>query len=128
MTVRVLRGSADRGREFAALQFTNTGSRRCQLAGYPTVTLLRCGGSSSAASRSRPSTGPSAYTLAPGDTAESKLNDYTTCNAPLSDQIRVVAPGSTQSPRPARSQLRGVHPAGRPARRAGVSACARIGP
>jgi len=36
--------------------------------------------------------------LAPGATAESKLNDYVmNCQKPLSDSIHVVAPGSTVS-------------------------------
>ncbi len=47
---------------------------------------------------SQPSSpGTSSRTLAPGATAESQLNDYTDCQAPLSDQLRVVVPGSTQS-------------------------------
>ncbi len=96
VTVRVIRGSADRGREFAALQFTNGGPARCTLFGYPTVTL-RLGGRQ-VGSTSQPA-GPatSRYVLAPGATAESRLDDYTACQAPLSDTIRVVVPGSTQS-------------------------------
>lgn len=91
--IRVIRGSAAGGREFAALQFTNTGAATCRLNGYPSVTLLRGGagiGTPSAPASSRPST----YRLASGETAESTLNDYTNCSAPLSDTIRVVAPGS----------------------------------
>jgi uncharacterized protein DUF4232 len=85
------------GQEIAALQFTNDGSARCTLAGYPMVTLLRNG-----APIGRPSqpstTATSSRTLAPGETAESLLHDYVgNCQAPLSDSIRVVAPGSSQS-------------------------------
>jgi hypothetical protein len=89
----VIRGSAAGGREFAALQFTNTGMAACRLNGYPSVTLLRGGngiGTASEPASARPST----YPLPPGGTAESTLNDYTNCSAPLSDTIRVVAPGS----------------------------------
>ena len=68
----------------------------CRLNGYPSVTLLLNG--KSIGTPSQPSSpGASSRSLAPGDTAESKLNDYTTCNAPLSDQVRVVVPGSTQT-------------------------------
>jgi hypothetical protein len=44
----------------------------------------------------------SVRSLAPGETAESLLHDYVlNCQAPLSDQIKVVAPGvSAQLTRP----------------------------
>lgn len=105
MTIRVIRGSASLGQEIAALQFTNDGTKSCLLVGYPTVTLLRNG--KQLGKVSQPSTtGTSQRTLAPGDVAESLLHDYTKCNAPLSDNLRVVVPGSTISAtRPA--QLRG---------------------
>jgi eukaryotic-like serine/threonine-protein kinase len=90
----VIRGSASPGAEFAALQFTNIGATSCTLYGYPAVTLLLKG--SRIGTPSQPATtSTSRMTLRPGDTAESKLNDYTNCQAPLSDSIRVVAPGST---------------------------------
>ena len=67
------------------------------LYGYPTVTLRRNG--QAIGTTSEPAgTATSSRRLAPGDTAESQLNDYVmNCDAPLSDSIRVVAPGSTQS-------------------------------
>lgn len=95
VSVRVIPGGAISGREFAALQFTNDGSGQCVLVGYPTVTLLRAG-----KPIARPSE-PAGYStsrreLAPGATAESKLFDYTqNCQAPLSDGVRVVVPGTT---------------------------------
>ncbi len=96
LQIRVIRGSAAPGYEFAALQFVNTGTARCVLNGYPTVTLLRSG-----TQVGRPSTaagtGTSRFTLEPGATAESKLRDFSSCEAPLSDQIRVVAPGSSMT-------------------------------
>jgi hypothetical protein len=94
VTVRVIRGSADHGREFAALQFTNDAGTRCRLEGYPTVTLRKQG--KTIGTPSQPATSAaSARDLAAGDTAESLLTDYTNCQAPLSDEIQVVVPGST---------------------------------
>ena len=62
--------------------------------GYPTVTLLR--GGATVGHPSVPAGGAtSRFTLAPGATAESTLKDYSSCQAPLSDEIRVVAPGSS---------------------------------
>jgi hypothetical protein len=92
----VIRGSASPGAEFAALQFTNIGADSCTLVGYPTVTLLLKGQLLGTPSQPA-STARSRITLRPGDTAESKLNDYTSCQAPLSDYVRVVVPGSTIS-------------------------------
>jgi hypothetical protein len=95
LLIRVLRGSGVAGREFAALQFTNTGSTSCTLHGYPTVTLLLKG--RTIGSPSQPAdAAASSRRLAPGDTAESRLDDYVmNCQAPLSDSVRVVAPTSS---------------------------------
>lgn len=93
--VRVIRGSAATGREFAALQFTNTGRTSCVLNGYASVTLLLHGKQIGKASTPAGSA-TSSRRLAPGATAESKLNDYVmNCQASLSDQIRTQVPGST---------------------------------
>jgi hypothetical protein len=94
VTVRVIRGSASLGQEIAALQFTNEGTRTCVLVGFPTVALLRKG--KQIGNSSQPSSlGTSKRTLGPGEIAESILHDYTqTCNAPLSDSLRVQVPGS----------------------------------
>jgi Protein of unknown function (DUF4232) len=95
VTVRVIRGSASVGQEIAALQFTNEGTTSCTLFGFPTVTLLRNG--NAVGNPSQPSTvgATSQRTLAPGDVAESVLHDYSSCNAPLSDSLRVQVPGSS---------------------------------
>ena len=90
----MIRGSAAPGYEFAALQFTNTGSTPCMLTGYPIVTLLR-GGAPVGRPSAAAGTGTSRFILASGATAESRLKDFSSCQAPLSDQIRVVAPGSS---------------------------------
>jgi hypothetical protein len=94
--VRVIYGGADPGDEVFGVQFTNTGSKKCTLYGYPTVTLLRDG--RQIGRPSQPSTTqPSVLALAPGEVAESLLHDYTqACNAPLSDTVKVLLPGSTQ--------------------------------
>ena len=97
LTVRVLPGGASFGEQVAGLEFTNDGSNTCLLVGYPTVTLLLnskvIGRPSEPASPAK-----SVRTLRPGDTAESLLHDYTqTCQAPLSDSVRVRVPGSRQT-------------------------------
>jgi len=97
LTIRAIPGGASVGQEIAALQFTNDGKTPCQLIGYPTVTLLRQGKPLGRPSQPA-STGVSRRTLAPGETGESLLRDFVgNCQAPLSDEVRVVAPGSTQS-------------------------------
>jgi hypothetical protein len=107
LTIRVLPGGASAGQEIAGVQFTNTGSSSCVLVGYPTVTLFRNGqqvGQTSQPSRST----ESRRTLRPGDVAESLLHDYTlNCQAPLSDSVKVVAPGSTISQLRPQFQMRG---------------------
>ncbi len=115
--VRVIRGSAATGREFAALQFTNIGTSACVLRGYATVTLLRKG--QPIGRSSTPATAAnSSRTLAPGATAESKLNDYVmNCQAPLSDTIRTRVPGSditADSPGQLRACRLRVSPLGAP--------------
>jgi hypothetical protein len=117
VSVRVIRGGAERGREIAALQYTNDGSASCDIGGFPTVTLLLHGAAIGA--RSQPS-GRAAKTLTvkPSETVESLLSDYSTCQAPLSDNVRVTVPGkSTAVVRPI--QLRActlrVDPLGPPA-------------
>ena len=94
VSLRVIRGSASAGQEIAALQFSNDGTSTCELLGYPSVTLLLHG--KPIGTPARPSTaGASARTLTSGDVAESLLHDYSNCQAPLSDSVRVVVPGSS---------------------------------
>jgi hypothetical protein len=94
----VLPGGASPGQEIAAVQYTNAGSTACLLVGYPTVTLLLHG--QRIGTPSVPSTPDrtSSRQLAPGEIAESLVHDYTqTCQAPLSDSVRVTVPGTTQT-------------------------------
>jgi len=81
------------------------------------VTLLRNGDQLGQPSQPVQSV-PHSIKLKPGDTAESQLHDYTSCQAPLSDSARVKVPGSDQTVlRPV--QMRGctlrVDPLGPPA-------------
>lgn len=94
--LRVLPGGALAGREIAALQYTNTGSATCVLTGYPAVTLLRNG--KQVGQPSNPASDDArAITLRPGDTGESRLTDFSSCQAPLSDSARVTVPGTSKS-------------------------------
>lgn len=105
VTVRAIQAGASPGQEIESLQFTNSGPTRCVLNGFPVVTLLRNG--SQIGQVSQPSAQViSSLSLAPGGVAESILHDYTqTCQAPLSDSLRVSVPGmSTVAVRP--GQLR----------------------
>jgi Protein of unknown function (DUF4232) len=94
VSVRVIRGSASVGQEIAALQFTNAARKTCTLVGYPQVTLMR-GGKIIGTPSQPTATGSSTRVLAAGAVAESLLHDYTSCQAPLSDMVRVVVPGSS---------------------------------
>jgi hypothetical protein len=95
--VRVIPGGASFGQEIAAVQYVNSGHTTCMLVGYPTVTLLLHGNPIGRPSEPS-STAPSQRTLHPGDIAESLVHDYTqTCQAPLSDSVKVQAPGLDQT-------------------------------
>lgn len=94
--VRVIRGGAAQGTEIAALQFTNSGDSPCALGDYPQVTLLRDLQPIGTPSEPQSGSSPRTVELAPGETAQSLLRDYSTCQAPLSDNARVTVPGETQ--------------------------------
>jgi hypothetical protein len=97
LSVRVILGGAAHGEQIAGLQFVNEGASTCVLAGYPTVSLLLAGrliGQPSIPSGDA----ESLRRLRPGEVAESLLHDYTqTCQAPLSDSVRVQVPGRTDT-------------------------------
>lgn len=97
LTVRVLPGGASFGEQIAGLEFVNDGHTTCMIVGYPTVTLLLNGQVIGRPSEPA-SPAKSMRTLRPGQTAESLLHDYTqTCQAPLSDSVRVQVPGTRQT-------------------------------
>ena len=108
LTVRVLEGGAAQGVEIAAATFTNSSSAPCSLSGYPTVTLLYGGQVRVTASPAAGSV-PKPVTLAPGKQVQALIEDTSSCNAPLSDTIRVVAPnqpaGATAYERPFQLRL-----------------------
>ena len=97
LTIRIVPGGASVGQEIAALQFTNDSDSTCRLVGYPVAVLLR-GGKPIGRPSLQSTTATSLRSLAPGETVESLLHDYVAnCQAPLSDTVRVTAPGLTKS-------------------------------
>jgi hypothetical protein len=101
----VIPGGATEGTEIAGLQFTNDGKHSCVLAGYPRVVLLKNGQVIGTPSQPGGPLPGRAVSVAPGQTVQSTLRDYSTCQAPLSDNARVTVPGeTTKAVRPA--QLR----------------------
>jgi hypothetical protein len=93
LRVDVLRGGAIPGREIAVITFTNTSSRTCVLAGYPSLTLFLHGKQVGSPARHSTQT-PTPVTLKPGAHAESEITDITACQAPISDTARITPPGS----------------------------------
>lgn len=95
--MRVLPGGASFGEQIAGLEFTNDGSTTCLLVGYATVRLLLNGQVIGRPSEPA-SSATSIRTLRPGQVAQSLLHNYTqTCQAPLSDSVRVRVPGTGQT-------------------------------
>ncbi len=94
LTVRVLRGSGAQQQEFALITFTNSGTSRCSLLGFPGVSLRRAGVLLGAPAERTPDQAH-AVELAPGEQAESQVTDFSSCNAPLSDTMRVYPPNLT---------------------------------
>lgn len=106
LSVRVIPGGAVRGAEIAGIQYVNDGTRTCRITGFPTAQLLRDGKAIGTRSTPLPRQA-TPFTLAPGEVGESLMQDFSTCNAPLSDSVMLTMParaGSTPEPvlRPAR--------------------------
>lgn len=91
LMVRVLRGGAIAGQELAGITFTNSSSATCSLFGYPGVSLL-VAGKPLGKPADRSSKRAALVTLKAGETAETQVTVFSTCNAPLSDTIRVYPP------------------------------------
>jgi Protein of unknown function (DUF4232) len=92
--VRVLRGGAVAGQEFALITFTNTSTTGCVMFGYPGVSLRLQNallGKPAERSIKKPTTVP----LAPGAAAQAMITDFSACQAPVSDTVRVYAPDQT---------------------------------
>lgn len=115
--MRVIPGGAAQGTEIAGLQFTNAGSASCVLVGWPRVVLLRHHAAIGTPSQPSQAGNGHLVQLQPGQTTQSLLRDYSTCQAPLSDAARVRVPGSTATAvRPAelRACTLRVGPLGKP--------------
>ncbi|HZY76532.1 MAG TPA: DUF4232 domain-containing protein [Jatrophihabitantaceae bacterium] len=107
LTIRVLPGGAVQQAEIAAVTFVNDSTKACSISGYPTVVLLHQG-STLVTGTPQSGTVAQAVRLAPGDQAESRLTDHSSCNAALSDTIEVTAPNGAAGGKLTRPfQLRG---------------------
>lgn len=86
-------GGSGQGQEIAGVIFTNTSGGRCTLRGYPFAQLRHNG-----AALGKPAThnaGPvRTVTLKPQDKAQVLLTAVSTCQAPISDHVRIRVPGS----------------------------------
>lgn len=94
LSVTALPGSGSSGMQYETVQFTNSGSAACSLTGAPTVAARLAGADlgGPATTSSNPAT---TVPLAPGASATAVLSGPSTCDAPLSDTLRVTAPGTT---------------------------------
>jgi hypothetical protein len=95
LTIRVIRGGAIAGQEIALITFTNASVKTCTMFGFPGVSLRR-GGALLGKPATRSAKTPATVRLAPSAQAEALLRDFTTCQASLSDTVRVYPPDSTQ--------------------------------
>jgi hypothetical protein len=93
--IRALRGSGANQQEFAAVFFSNKGTTTCTIYGYPGISL-RYQGQPLGQPASRDSTTPTAIKLKPGDVVQADITDNSSCQAPLSDTVRVYPPDSTR--------------------------------
>jgi hypothetical protein len=87
----VLQGGAIAGQEIALITFTNMSATKCAMFGYPGVSLRLHNvllGKPAERSIKKPTTVP----LAPGAAAQATITDFSSCQAPISDTVRVYAP------------------------------------
>jgi hypothetical protein len=91
LTVRVLRGGALPGREIALVTFTNSSTAPCTMFGFPGVSL-RLQNALLAMPAQRTSDSPATVRLAPGEQGQAQITDNSSCQAPLSDTVRVYPP------------------------------------
>jgi uncharacterized protein DUF4232 len=91
LKIRAIRGSASAGQEFAELTFTNAGAKVCTIFGYPGVSL-RLANKLIGKPAERSGQAHSTVTLLPGARAMAKIADISSCQAPVSDTVRVYAP------------------------------------
>jgi hypothetical protein len=94
LTASVLRGSGAGQTQFATVQFTNRSTRTCTLTGFPGVSLYLTGQALGAPAE-RSTSASLTVSLLPGTVASAGVTDYSSCDAPTSDTIRVYAPNLT---------------------------------
>ena len=95
LSVRLIRGGADTGREIGLVTFTNVSKVECSMVGFPGVSL-RLGGASLASPATRDAAAaPTTVHLEPGQSAQAQVTDFSSCQAPLSDNVRVYPPNLT---------------------------------
>jgi hypothetical protein len=91
LKIGALRGSPAAGQEFAVITFTNKGPGVCTMVGFPGVSL-RLHGALLGNPAQRSGIAPKQVLLAPGAQAEAAITDYSSCQAGISDTVRVYAP------------------------------------
>jgi hypothetical protein len=96
LSIQGVRGGAFQGREIAGVLFTNASARPCTVSGYPSAQLVRNGKALGRPANDNP--GPvHTILLKPGQMAQAELTAVTTCQAPLSDAVRVSLPGQSDT-------------------------------
>jgi hypothetical protein len=96
LTISLVRGGAIQHRQIAGLILTNTAAARCTILGYPSAQLVKNGRLIGLQATPTGAAGRG-VTLAKGQSAQSELTATTDCQAPLSDHVRVRAPGQSTS-------------------------------
>jgi len=96
LSMRAVRGSGAAQREFASILFTNKSGTRCTMYGFPGISLRASGALLGQPASRDTSTPPANVHLAPGAQAHADITDNSSCQAALSDTVRVYPPDSTQ--------------------------------
>ena len=91
LAIEGVRGGAYQGREIAGVLFTNTSATPCTMSGYPSARLIRNGRPIGRPADDEPGT-VKPVLLANGQTAQTELTAVTTCQAPISDAVRIALP------------------------------------
>ncbi|HEX2401009.1 MAG TPA: DUF4232 domain-containing protein [Mycobacterium sp.] len=100
MRTTAVRGGAVSEKQYATLRFTNISAKTCALGGYAGVQLLR-GGQPLGKPASTAGVPVPLMRLAPGRSVTAELSGPTTCNADVSDKVRISlpnAPGHVDKP------------------------------
>jgi hypothetical protein len=89
-------GGALPGQEIAGVIFTNTSGGTCTLRGYPFAQLRHNGAKLGKPAKHNPGT-VRTIRLKPDGRAQVQLSAISTCQAPISDHVRIRVPGSPTS-------------------------------